>query len=357
MSLPDQLDALFAGPADWLAPAADTPFVAVSSRVRLARNLADCPFPGRAAQAQREEVFRQVRAAAVALGTPPGLLVLPMPTLDALARQLLLERRLASRELTSLGAGSGLLLAPDGALGILVNEEDHLRVQAFARGLDLRRALTCAEAAEHVLAERLKFAFREDLGFLTACPSNVGTGMRASAMLHLPALVMAGAMEPVLRAAAPLRVAVRGFFGEGSEAVGNLFQVSNQGSLGESEEETLERLDRVIRRLADAEQALRQQLPRRHRERLYDQVGRAYGILRFARVLTSTDALNYLSLLLLGCDLGLFRSVTRAALQDLLLLVQPGHLQRLAGKPLEERARDVFRARIIRNRLETAAAA
>ena len=348
---------MFSRPVPWLPTENDAALIAVSSRIRLARNLVDLPFPGRATVEQRRQILVRASAAAAGIVAAAGrLIVSEMPDLTDLERRLLLERRLISQDLCRMGAGSGVLLAPDEHISVMVNEEDHLRIQALLPGLHLRAVHRLADDVDTKLSRCLPYAFTERFGFLTACPSNVGTGMRASVMLHLPGLALTGQIEPLMRGAQELNFTVRGMFGEGTEAVANFFQVSNQATLGESEEQTLDRLDGIIGRIVDAEWVFRQRLLRERREHLYDQIGKAYGVLRYAHMLTSKDAMNQLSLLLLGCDLGLFHELRRSALQELLVRVQPGHLQRLAGKTLENVPRDVFRARLIREKLGNTAA-
>lgn len=335
----------------WL-PAADAPFIAVSTRIRLARNLAGLPFPRRASPEERREILaRMADAAPGALGPARDVLQAEISQFQELERRLLVERRLISRELAHGGVAAGVILAADERTGLLVNEEDHLRIQALVPGLDLRAAQQLADQVDTALSAKLEFAFDPELGFLTACPSNVGTGMRASVMLHLPALVLSGQLEAVMRGAQRLNFTFRGIFGEGSEAVGNMFQFSNQSTLGESEACILERLETAVNRLIRAEEAARQRLVTQRQTALYDRVGKAYGVLRYGYSLDSKEVLNYLSLLLVGCDTGILPSVSRKSIEGLMVLCQPGHLQKLAGKTLDDEARDAYRAEIVRNAL------
>jgi protein arginine kinase len=328
------------------------PVIAVTSRIRLARNLDDMPFPQRCTQEQRQDVLlRVLKAAATAVGGADHLTAADMTQLTDLERRLLFERRLISQDLLRGGGGSGVAVGPDEGTSIMINEEDHLRLQVLLPGNELRAVHRRADELDNRLARALSFAFRSDLGFLTACPSNVGSGMRASLMLHLPALVLCGQVEAIIRAARAMRLTIRGLFGEGTEATGNFFQVSNQATLGEPEDAILRRLENVVQRLIEAEQAARQRLSLNRPEQLADQVGRAYGILRHAHVLSSKDATNHLSLLLLGCDLGMFSALDRGGLLELMVTVQPGHLQKLARKPLADEARDAFRAQLLRQHL------
>ena len=349
---------IFNRPAPWLPAArAQTVPVAVSTRVRLARNLADTPFPGQASLQARQTVLERVVEAA---GMPdllgPGWLAAEMSELGDQERQLLAERRLVSRELIRLGAGAGVIIRKDEVLSLMVNEEDHVRFQAILPGFRLDEAWRLADAADTAFQTRLPFAFRPDLGFLTACPSNLGTGLRASVLLHLPALVLTERLEPAARAAHAIGLTTRGLYGEGTEAVGGFFQISNQSTLGEDEPTLLHRLDTVIRKLISTEEDARRELAENRRELLLDQVGRSYGILRHAWLLSTADAVQNLSFVLLGCALGLFTALESRNLHELMVLIQPGHLQKAAKKDLDEAARDALRARLVRQYLQQAGA-
>jgi len=347
---------IFNRPAPWLPPPrAHTVPVAVSTRVRLARNLADTPFPGQAPLAARQAVLERVADVVGALDLlGPGWLAADMGELGDLERRLLGERRLISRDLGRLGTGAGVIIRKDEQLSLMVNEEDHVRFQVILPGFRLKEAWRVADAADTACQSRLPFAFRPDLGFLTACPSNLGTGLRASVLLHLPALVLTERLEPAGRAARELGLTVRGLYGEGTDAVGGFFQLSNQSTLGDSEATLLDRLDGVVRKLVDAEETARQELAANRRELLLDRVGRAYGILRHAWLLSTQDAIQNLSFVLLGCALGLFSALESRNLHELMVLIQPGHLQKAAKKNLDEAARDALRARLVRQYLQQA---
>lgn len=341
---------LFARPLPWLRPAAGRPLIVVSSRVRLARNLNGLPFPNRATLEQRREAWNRVRAAVggPAAG-PDAFLCAEMTEFADAEKQLLVERRLASRELARMGAGSGVAVGSGGQVSVMVNEEDHLRIQALLPGFDLNGAWRLADGLDSALGRRRAFAYDPALGYLTACPSNAGTGMRASVMLHIPALALTGQVEPVMRGAGELAFTVRGMHGEGSAAAGNFFQISNQSTLGESERAILRRLRSAVLRIAHAEEAAREKLFDNRRLWLYDQAGQAYARLRFAYLLTSKEALDALSLVLLGCELGLFPRLRRPPLLRLMTDVQAGHLQRRAKAVLDEAGRDAFRAAVVRS--------
>ncbi len=339
----------------WLDEVQPASGVAVSCRIRLARNLADYTFPRRADEAVRQEVFNKIAGVLSTQSLSPAAMVAEITDFDDVDRSVLLERHLASPELCKCGYGSGIAISSDETATILINEEDHLRLQILLPGMQLAEAWRRAAEIDAVLNSQLNLAFSSELGYLTACPTNVGTGLRASVMLHLPALLLAGEMEAVMNAVEKLSFTVRGILGEGTNAIGNFFQVSNQSTLGESEEEIIMRLERVIRQLVWHEQNARVRLIRKDRNRLYDHVGRAYGILRHAHLLNLHEALNCLSAMRLGVDLGMFSSsVTVKTLNRLMLAIQPGHLQKRLECKLTADARDMRRAEMARREMRRA---
>ncbi|MEM9081574.1 MAG: protein arginine kinase, partial [Verrucomicrobiota bacterium] len=340
-------------PADWMASEGEGASVVVTSRVRLARNLVDYPFPGWADKRSRKAVLDELRPAVEAVPEMKEAFSHGLEDLSSVQKQVLVERHLISREQAARGEGSAAVVNRRQTFSLMINEEDHLRMQAIRPGLKLEEALGNLIGLESQLEQSVNFAFDSQLGYLTACPTNVGTGMRASAMLHLPGLVLSDEVGATLQGIARLRFAVRGFFGEGTESLGNLFQISNQSTLGESEGEIVSCLTRIIREVEAAELNARQRLMERDPEMILDRVGRAYGILKYSHVIPSKEALNLLSLLRLGAELGLFgRGVLRTC--DLLLMdIQPAHLQLHAGKKLDAEQRDAIRAEIIRARLQS----
>ena len=279
----------------------------MTSRVRLARNLKGKPFPGWAKKAERIEVLEdhEERRHAVARD---GRRVSAenLEALSPLEKQVLVERHLISREHAAKGVGSAVVMNAPQSLSFMINEEDHLRMQAICCGLQLGKVFAMINQADSELEPMLDFAFHSKLGYLTACPTNVGTGMRASAMLHLPGLVMSDQMNKIINSVNKIGLAVRGLHGEGTEAMGNLFQVSNQITLGEAEEEIIERLKKVIETIIEHEQNARLLLLQRKPVALLDQIGRGYGILSHAHSISSKEALNQLSVIKLGIDLGFF---------------------------------------------------
>ena len=266
---------------------------------------------------------------------------------------MLVERHLISREHAAKGVGSAVVMNRQQTLSIMINEEDHLRMQAIRCGFQLKNAYKLINKVDSALESGLDFAFNEELGYLTACPTNVGTGMRASAMLHLPALVLDENINKVIQAVNKIGLAVRGLYGEGTEAMGNLFQVSNQTTLGEKEEDIINRLGKVIEQVIEHEQTARENLMQKKRTMLIDQIGRAYGILCQAHLMNSKEALNFLSFIRLGVDLGFFRRSTGLPVDELFMETQPAHLQKNSQQKLSAEERDALRAEIVRNKLKT----
>jgi protein arginine kinase len=347
-----KLSRIISNSSEWLSGDGPKRQIVVSSRVRLARNLSGKPFPGWAKRSERMEVLERIRPVVEALPEMPDAYAQNLQELTALERQLLVERHLISREHAAKGAGSAVVMNVEQTLSFMINEEDHLRMQAIRCGLQLKEAYDMIDRADIELERQLDFAFHEQLGYLTACPTNVGTGMRASAMLHLPALVMSDQVNQIINSVNKIGLAVRGLHGEGTEAMGNLFQVSNQATLGESESEIIDRLSRVIEQVVEHEQNARLMLVERRPATVFDQVGRAYGVLLHAHSMASKEALNLLSVIKLGVDLGLFEEPARLLVDELLIETQPAHLQKGAqAQKMSADERDTLRAGLIRTKL------
>lgn len=343
----------------FLVPPADTarrkgPFdrIVMSSRVRLARNVKDAAFPGWAKKPERVRVLDLIRPAVEALPDMKQCFSDTMDSLSTLDKQILVERHLISREHAAKSAGSGLVLNQDETLCFMINEEDHLRMQALRPGLQLRQAWTAIDAADSLLEKRLEYAFNQDIGYLTACPTNLGTGIRVSAMLHLPGLVLSEQINPIIQSVNKLGLAVRGLYGEGTEALGNVFQVSNQMTLGESETSIVERLEKVLAQIIEHEENARATLLEKKAKMVYNHIGRAYGILANAHSISSKETMNLLSLMRLGMDLGMFPGVDRALVDELFILTQPAHLQKQHSEKLSAEERDLLRADMLRDRLK-----
>jgi protein arginine kinase len=275
-----------------------------------------------------------------------------MDNLGALDKQILVERHLISREHAAKSSGSGLVLNREETFCVMINEEDHLRMQALRPGLQLRQAWSAIDQFDSALEKKLDYAFSNELGYLTACPTNLGTGIRVSAMLHLPGLVLAEQINPIIQSVNKLGLAVRGLYGEGTEALGNVFQVSNQMTLGESETTIVERLDKVLLQIIEHEENARQTLLEKKTKVVFNHIGRAYGVLANAHSISSKETMNLLSLMRLGVDLGLFPAVERSLVDELFIITQPAHLQKQFSDKLSAEERDLLRSDMVRERLK-----
>ena len=347
-------DDIVARPGQWLRGEGPHGKIVVSSRIRLARNLRERPFPGWAKKAERLQILGEIQDHVGAIPAMKDGYAAGLQDLSVLQKQILVERHLVSREHASRGAGSAVIISPDQQLSIMINEEDHLRIQSLLPGLQLREAYKLDDEADLFLEDRLPYAFHQDLGYLTACPTNVGTGLRASAMVHLPGLVLADQINQIVNSVGKIGLAVRGLYGEGTEALGNLFQVSNQTTLGENEEEIIDRLVKVIEQVIEHEQNARQMLLERRANMLLDQIGRAYGILGHARSVASKEGLNLLSILKLGADLGIFPESAQLAVDEMFMTTQPAHLQLgVKQEKLTPEERDTLRADLVRARVRS----
>lgn len=344
---------------DFLAPPAETARrkgphdrIVMSSRVRLARNLRDAVFPGWAKKPERVRVLELIRPAVESSAAMHDAFTESMDNLSPLDKQILVERHLISREHAAKSAGSGLVLNQEETLCVMINEEDHLRMQALRPGLQLREAWTAIDQFDTELEGRLNYAFSNDWGYLTACPTNLGTGIRVSAMLHLPGLVLKEEINAIIQSVNKLGLAVRGLYGEGTEALGNVFQVSNQMTLGESETTIVERLEKVLSQIIEHEENARESLVESKSKAVFNHIGRAYGILANAHIISSKETMNLLSLMRLGVDLGAFAGVDRSLVDELFILTQPAHLQKQHAEKLSAEERDVLRADMMRERLK-----
>jgi protein arginine kinase len=326
--------------------------IVMSSRVRLARNLKDASFPGWAKKPERIRVLDQIRPAVESLPEMKDCYSESMESMSTLDKQILVERHLISREHAAKSAGSGLVLNHEETLCVMVNEEDHLRMQALRPGLQLKQAWSAIDQADSLLEKKLEYAFNADVGYLTACPTNLGTGIRVSAMLHLPGLVLAEQINPIIQSVNKLGLAVRGLYGEGTEALGNVFQVSNQMTLGETEAAIVERLEKVLAQIIEHEENARGSLLEKKPKVVLNHIGRAYGIVANAHSISSKETMNLLSLMRLGVDIGLFPGVDRALVDELFILTQPAHLQKQHSEKLSAEERDLLRADMLRESLK-----
>ena len=325
--------------------------IVMSSRVRLARNLKGVAFPGWAKKAERIRALEIVRPAVESMSAMRHAFAESMDNLTPFDKQILVERHLISREHAAKSAGSGVVLNKEESLCVMINEEDHLRMQALRPGLQLKQAWAAIDQFDTQLEKKLDYAFDAHLGYLTACPTNLGTGIRVSAMLHLPGLVLSEQINQIISAVNKLTLAVRGLYGEGTEALGNVFQVSNQMTLGEAEPDIIDRLNKVIAQIIEHEENARATLLENKPKVVMDQIGRAYGILANAHRINSKETMNLLSFMRLGVDLGLFPDVERGLVDELFVITQPAHLQRPPAEKLSADERDLLRADMLRERL------
>ncbi len=326
----------------------------LSTRVRLARNLSSTPFSYRAREDQLQLVLNSVTSAARRTDTLREGTAFKVSDLSALDRQFLLERHLISRELVDATRTRGVLISGDESVSLMVNEEDHIRIQSLVSGFELEKAWDLADALDDQLDGVLDFAFNDELGYLTSCPTNVGTGLRVSVLVHLPSLVLTQQIAQVLPGLAQRSLVVRGFYGEGSEVMGNFFQVSNQTTLGKTERDSLESLGQATHQLLEREAGARDVLLRDARGVLEDKIWRAYGALCHARRMRGEELIGLLSYVRFGRTLGLAGLPSVRTLNELLLVAQPAHLQKRVGRDMERAERDIERAAFVRARMSRA---
>ena len=324
----------------------------ISSRVRLARNLEDLPFPCRNTAEQAKEVAARVKDAVFGSGAMADKFVyVDIRELNPIDRQALVEKHLISPEMLEEKKETGAIISKDEKVSIMINEEDHLRIQCLFQGMQLNKAWQLCDKINTLLEEKLDFAFSGNYGYLNSCPTNAGTGMRASVMLHLPALVMTGYIKNVLEACGKLGVAVRGIYGEHSGASGNMFQISNQVTLGQSEEEILASVNNVALQIIGQEKSLRNEVYKQNPYRFEDRVYRSLGIFANARIISSEESLKLLSDIRMGVDMGIIKNINMGKINEITLLIQPASLQKSAGRILSPEERDIKRAELIRSKL------
>lgn len=338
--------------SQWLRGTGPMHDVVISSRCRLARNLVGLPFLSRCTDEQKAEIVENLKQHAMDPTIAGGTFFVDVAAAGDLDRQLLVERHLISRQHARADYPRGAIVSENETVSMMINEEDHLRMQVLRSGMQLNEAFDQINRLDETLQERLDFAFSNRWGFLTACPTNVGTGLRVSVMLHLPGLKLTGELEKALRAARDMRLAIRGLYGEGTEATGDFFQVSNQVTLGRSEEQIVEEfLNVIVPELLRYERTARQALLKHNRVDVADKVYRALAVLSAARTIRAEEAMFLLSMVRLGVATEQVRGIDFKTVNELFLLAQPGHLQKLHGKTLDEKQRAEVRATLIRQRL------
>lgn len=328
--------------------------VAISSRIRLARNLADYPFTTRMTQVQSAEILTKVKDVLIrGKGTEnKRFSYFELQALNPLDRQLLAEKHLISPDFVQGDINRAVILSKDEKISIMINEEDHLRLQSIFPGMQIREAWDLCNKLDTELEQKLDFAFDKSSGYLTCCPTNTGTGIRASAMLHLPALSMTGYIKGVLETCSKIGVAVRGAYGENSEASGNLFQISNQVTLGQTEEEIISGICNIISQISEQERILREELYKQNPLRFEDKIFRSLGLLMNARIISADEGLKLLSDVRLGVITGLVKGMEPDKLNKMMMMIQPAYLQKLSGGELRPDARDQRRAELIRTQLK-----
>lgn len=346
------LDELTSTTGEWLRGAGHLSEVVLSSRIRLARNLAEYPFLSTASSTERTEIYRRLADAISALPEERDALLVDVDEADEVDRQVLVERHLVSQQQADSEGHRGVSISPDETQALMINEEDHLRIQVMGSGLALSSLWSKVSRVDDALSDRLAFAFNPELGYLTACPTNVGTGIRVSVMLHLPALRMTKEIDRVARAARDMRLAVRGMHGEGTDAAGDLYQLSNQTTLGKTEAEIIKGFsDQIVPKIVEYERKARESLAQTSPHLLDDKIWRAYGILANARHLSSDETQTLLSPLRMGIGMERFDRFDITALNEMFLYSQPGHLQKMHGQSLGDEERDVVRADYLRRRI------
>lgn len=346
-----KIDDLLNNTSEWLRGTGSDSDIVISSRIRLARNFPGIPFPHWANKEQEQEIAERAKSAIVNAPQLKDANFFMLVELDNLDKQFLVERHLMSHDHATRSNGKAICLTDNEVISIMVNEEDHFRIQVMKSGFDLGDVWQIINKLDDELAGKASFAFSREFGFLTACPTNTGTGMRSSIMLHLPVLVMTRQINRVLDAIAKLSFTTRGLYGEGTQASGNFFQISNQVSLGQNEEEIMDNLKGVIKQVIDQEKTARQNLVAKHSSMLEDKIWRSYGTLKNAHIITSQETVELLSMLRLGQDLGIVKDLERSLINELFILTQPAHLQKIEKKKLSPQERDVKRADLIREKL------
>lgn len=337
---------------EWLRGIGQESDIVISSRIRLARNITGFPFLSRANLKQRKEIERLLRETIINSDIAKDLSYVNLKNANSVDKLFLVERHLISKEHAEGDGERGVAFGKSETISLMINEEDHLRVQVIRSGFELKKTWETIDEIDDRLGEKLKFAFSSKYGFLTACPTNVGTGMRGSVMLHLPALGMTKHIEKVFNAVGKLGLVVRGLYGEGTKVSGDLYQISNQFTLGKSESEILEIIESVIPRITSYERMARKALVLESKEQLEDRIWRSYGMLKVARMLTSEEILQLLSQVRMGVNLGLINDIEIKTLNELFILTLPGHLQKLQGRELDSTQRNIIRASYVRKRLE-----
>ncbi|MGZ9587197.1 protein arginine kinase [Paenibacillus marinisediminis] len=339
--------------SDWMRGTGPDSDIVISSRIRIARNIHGLPFPLLATNQQSQESLMLLSK----VGETPEFKelghfqMMRLSDLNDMEKQVLVEKHLISPNLANESRNGGLILKDDESVSIMINEEDHLRIQCLYPGLQIVEAWEAANVIDDIFEQQVEYAFDEKHGYLTSCPTNVGTGIRASVMMHLPALVLTKQINRILQAVSQVGLTVRGLYGEGSEAIGNLFQISNQITLGQTEQEIIDNLYGVVKQIIEHERNAREQLRQDNITRITDKVCRSYGILKHAAIMESKEAAQRLSDIRLGSDLQILKEVSPTMLNELMVMSQSGFLQHIYNRQMNADERDIYRARLVREML------
>jgi protein arginine kinase len=345
------LESLTHTSGEWLRGSGPESDIVISSRIRLARNLAQFPFPSQADDTVQTEIETLLREKIGHLPLPSPLGYADVNSLETLDRQFLVERQLISREHSERSGARGVGISDEENVSLMINEEDHLRIQVLHSGFALDDCWAEIDRIDDAIESEVTYAFSEQLGYLTACPTNVGTGIRVSVMMHLPALVITKEVQKVFQALQKINLAVRGLYGEGSQAMGDFYQISNQVTLGKSEQSLIANLKDVVPNIIDYERRVREKLVEDNRQSLHDQISRAYGVLKNAQTISSEETMHLLSSVRMGINLGLIDDLEISTVNELFIHTQPAHLQKLRKENLESAERNAARAAYLRLRL------
>jgi protein arginine kinase len=323
--------------------------IVITSRIRLARNLESYKFPIKMTQEEADNVINDVNSVINQKDLSYKLFYLK--DLSDIEKNVVIERHLISPTLVENNDRAAFLLSKDDRTSIMINEEDHIRIQVIGKGMCLAKCFEESNNIDNILEEKLDYAFNKQLGYITSCPTNIGTGMRASVMLHLPALSMTSQMDKLLYGVSQLGVAVRGVYGEGTKSMGHLYQISNQGTLGASEEKLIEKISQIVMQIIDKEKMTREQLKKNNLVEIEDEIYRAYGLLSYARSISTDEAMKLISFVKLGTEMGIIENSRDLDLYKLMVKTQPNNILSLTNEPLSLKERDIKRAEIIRNEL------
>ncbi|MDD4202520.1 MAG: protein arginine kinase [Candidatus Omnitrophica bacterium] len=338
--------------SEWLKGIGPKSDIVLSSRVRLARNLADHRFFNQASNEERIKIRQEIMEGFKNVKALKGTTTINIGEISDVDRDFLVERHLMSIEHTEDGDAKAIVFDDKEMLSIMVNEEDHLRIQVLQSGFNILNAWSVINKLDDEIAEVIKYSFSDELGYLTACPTNLGTGLRASLMIHLPALVLTNQVGKVFEAISKLGLTMRGLYGEGTEATGDMFQISNQVTLGHSETELIESIARLIEKIINREATTREMIMTKNKTEVQDKVWRSLGTLKSARIITSNETITLLSVIRMGVNLGIIKGLDLRTVNELFILLQPAHLQKMEKRNLNPEERDRKRAELIREKLK-----